>query len=334
MRGLLRDWLVSLRTKREVARTASLCGVSAADMYAALMEISGEPRRFIPVRLGGVNNQGMFLHLCNETGKPLALSKVQLLNLAQREALFMRWQEEKQLNLSGRCLSLLTPEGSDYAILCSEYLMSPSDWDAQKIHQLQRRFTDAAQQLQELGTADELTQLVVADTPIKRVLRGLVAQSADARIHPWCADFLQQRLDVLAEHEPQLQQLFSAVADRWQGISAPVSLVHGDFKRQNILSGGDGQYRAIDLQYYLPGQSCWDLAFYYSKYDAGFSSAWHDYQKYTDTPSEQQLQFVFFYIVASIVNVKRKRRNWILTTKVIPAMQEMEHLLGDHNFEK
>jgi hypothetical protein len=331
MGGLFRDWFRRLRTKTDVARIARQCGLSADSLHEDLTEISGERRRFVSVRLGGVNNEGMFLHLCNDTGKPLALSKVQAFGLAQREALFMRWQEKQGLSLSGRCLNMLALGDSEYAVLCSEYLSSPATYSARSIHQLHNRFHLAAPLLHLLGTPSELTGLVVADTPIKRVLRGLVTQPADARIDQWCDDFLQQRAEVLQDHLMLLRQLFSAVADRWQSISSPVSLVHGDFKRQNILCGDDGEYRAIDLQYYLPGQSCWDLAFYYSKYDAGFVSAWDDFNKYSEESFGWQLQFVFFYIVAAIINVKPKRRNWVVTTKVVPAMKEMEKLLSNRS---
>ena len=333
MGSLLRDWFDNLRTKIDVARIARQCGLSADSLHDDLAEISGERRRFISVRLGGVNNDGMFLHLCNSSGRAIALSKVQTLELAQREALFMRWQEQQRLNLSGRCLNLLILGDSDRAVLCSEYLSSPATYSARNIHQLHARFNLAAAQLHLLGTQSELTELVVADTPIKRILRGLVAQPADADIHQWCADFLQQRAQIIADEMVILQQLFSTVAGRWQSISSPVSLVHGDFKRQNILCGDDGEYRAIDLQYYLPGQPCWDLAFYYSKYDAGFARAWSDFNECSEESPEWQLQFVFFYIVASLINVKRKRRNWVFTTKVMPAVQEMESLLSKHKLD-
>ncbi len=334
MVGLLRKWLKSLKTKLEVARIARLCGVSAAALHEDLAKISGEYRRFCSVRPGGLNNQGMFLHLCNSTGKPLALSKVQALDLAQREAVFMRWQEEHELNLSSRCISLVAIEGSEYSILCSEWLKQPDSYDAKRVHQLHRSFSTASKKLETLGSENDLTDLVKPNTPIKKILRELVAQPGHADINEWCDSYLSERKEFFGHLTPTIKKMFRVVAERWQSISSPVALVHGDFKRQNILKDDSGCYLAIDLQYYLPGQPCWDLAFYYSKYDSGFIKARQDFLEHTDSSLTQQVQFVFFYIVASTINIKRRRRDWIFTTKVIPAMQEMEHLLGDREFEK
>jgi hypothetical protein len=102
-------------------------------------------------------------------------------------------------------------------------------------------------------------------------------------------------------------------------------LVHGDFKQQNILNDFN-RYKVIDCQYYTYGIRLWDLAFLYSKDECGFEYIKSNISAFRSL--NERLLLVFFYLLASLINVKKKRMNKVIIKKISPALEYLMLLLS------
>jgi hypothetical protein len=92
-------------------------------------------------------------------------------------------------------------------------------------------------------------------------------------------------------------------------------LVHGYFKQQNILNDFN-KYKVIHCQYYTYGIGLRDLAFLYSKDERGFGYIKSNISRFLS--SHERLLLVFFYLLASLINVKKKRTKKVIIKKNIP----------------
>ena len=104
-------------------------------------------------------------------------------------------------------------------------------------------------------------------------------------------------------------------------------LVHGDFKKENIMTDEEGNFKVIDLQYFTYGIRVWDLAFYYSKESRGFTEL---YPKLLQSFSWRKIErdtFIFFYLVASALHVKKKNIQKIASLKLEPAIKCLSECL-------
>lgn len=97
-------------------------------------------------------------------------------------------------------------------------------------------------------------------------------------------------------------------------------LVHGDFKKKNIMADEKGNYKVIDLQYFTYGIRIWDLAFYYSKDSRGFEEIYHKLLQNFSWTKIESATFIVFYIIASILHIKTKNCQKIVKFKLDPAI--------------
>ena len=315
-----------------IARLERKLATGAGRLQAAvnnLVDESGQKVSSIRrVRFGGVNNNGMFVGY--SASAPVLLIKLQPTILAEREIAFMHWQSRNRLNLTPDVFSHFSLTDAAVTATCSRFLATPSHYEAAKVHALHQRLTSASQYRSDLATDTELQDAIEADTPIKKVLSGLVIKKPEEDISVWLKQFLRERKQRFADDKlfNSVSEFFYSVAVSWSQLASPLSLVHGDFKRQNILMDDAGQYQLIDLQYYTAGQPLWDLAFYYSKYDDGFAAAMRDYEQNKEVGADSDVLFIFFYLVAVLINIKPKRWKRAAESKVIPALARIKALDG------
>lgn len=326
-----RNWL---RTARAIARVHSICNDNSINpriLLDVLGEASGQLRittlNLEYAELGGVNNQGMFLHYDDSDRLPLALSKIQAPGLAEREYRFLRWSDEQGAQLTAEPV-YYRQLNSSMAVTSSTFLKQPSRYLPSAIHVLHWRLMNVGDYENTLGEKHTLRSQVRPDTNIRKVLHYLVSEERAEKALVFIQSFLEERKSVL-DHRIRERILLVAnrIMDNWETVyRLEEGLVHGDFKRQNILSVSDFDYRIIDLQYYLVGMRSWDLAFYYSKYEEGFTYALMDFRganRLLGTADESM--FVFLYIVASSLKIKPKHRDQVVTRKLLPALSYFDN---------
>lgn len=324
----------TLLARWHISRVASSLGVSGTTLISSLGR-SLEQEPFSALRIeyadfGGRNNSGMFLHYKLGEKTPFAISKIQPMYMAEREARFMRWQQDcAELLLSPKLMSLSEIAGTDYAIMCSEYVESTGVVSADRVHELHNRFS--CTDYHDLGLVQDLNAEIVPDTPIKDVLKGLVSKSASEDISLYLRHFLAVRDDRFQRHPESwahICRILTMFSGHWSTYSGSLGLVHGDFKKQNILSGDGEKYTAIDLQYYLVGQTTWDMSFYYSKRST-FILAWSDYCSCSKRCHVEDARFLAFYIIAILINIKRKHVKREVELKLLPATRLLEEYLNE-----
>lgn len=315
----------TLMTWYRIHKSAKLSGVKTSTLWAMLKSAPKQQNYIKAVNLGGLNNIGMYLHSIDKNHRnTFSISKIQPAQDAWREYNFIRWNETQRLDLCPAGHSITEIGNGNFAIICTDFLKKPRAYSPCRIHALHQRLAVASSQRSHLGSDDDLIKAVAPNTPIKNVLRGLVSEKKSDKVNSWCIKFIDERSSLFGDIERPVRGLFSYISQNWEILTEPASLVHGDFKSQNILEDNTGRYRLIDLQYYLPGQPMWDLSFYYSKYDSGFNDAWRDFEENGYYNDQQRLLFVFFYVIASSINVKAKRREYVLSTKILPALSILE----------
>lgn len=285
------------------------------------------------VNFGGVNNQGMFLHYGENKSGPIAITKLHHAHLAAREYQFMHWSNECDLSLTAIPISYQSLN-DQFAITSTSFLTKPQTYLPTSIHELHHRLMNAVSSNERLGCYEALRAQVIPDTPIRSVLNELVSEPDPAKMLTYVESFFHERRSLIEGGNYSkirlLAQYFSSI---WQELYRhDLGLVHGDFKSQNILIQAQGDYRAIDLQYYLMGMRTWDLSFYYSKYDQGFEQACRDFtdsnQRYN---TANEALFTFFYIIAVCLKIKPKKKKYINNVKILPAIQFLESHINDQN---
>jgi len=277
--------------------------------------------------LGGVNNQGIFLHYGDDTSQPVALSKIQAPELAEREFRFIRWADSKGLRLTAKPV-YHRKLSDELAVTSSTYLCQPRQYLASAIHALHWRMMNVRDYEAMLGDSHTLRSQVRPDTNIRKVLHGLVSEPLPDKAYAFIERFFNERVSILGKHlHDDILKIARDFTGRWEPLyESDSGLVHGDFKRQNILSVSDFDYRLIDLQYYLVGMRSWDLAFYYSKYNEGFNYALMDYRGANRIlKTSHESLFVLFYLIAASLKIKLKHRDFILRRKILPALNYFNH---------
>ena len=326
-----RNWL---RTARAIARVHRICNQNSLNpriLLDVLGEASGQLRittlNLEYADLGGVNNQGMFLHYGDSGRTPLALSKIQTPELAEREFRFIRWSDDQGEKLTAEPV-YYRQFSNNLAVTSSTFLEQPSRYLPSAIHALHWRLMQVQAYEHALGDHRTLRSQIRPDTNIRKVLHHLVSEDNPGKAVAFIERFLEERRGVLGQRIRERIMLVARVVMRdWEAFfEREAGLVHGDFKRQNILSVSDFDYRLIDLQYYLVGIRSWDLAFYYSKYEEGFTYALTDYRGANRIlrTSDESL-FVFLYLIASSLKIKPKHREQVMRRKLLPALSYFEH---------
>lgn len=278
--------------------------------------------------LGGVNNLGMFVH-STKTYKPFAVTKVQKTELANREGRFLEWQRDVvHRNVTGTLLNCHEIDASSYSWICFSYLNPINDYSDIEINKLYTKLNvnrDELKHLSKDGSIESLVTDLEPNTKIKKVLREIVCVFPSSDSIYALNNYFSDR-ELFFENSPaeynKLKHLLSLSA---QGldinqIQDMYGLVHGDFKKQNIMQTDQGGYRVIDLQYYTYGIRLWDIAFYYSKNKSGFIEVLKIIIRDYSLSEHEKFVFALLFIVASSLHLKKKNSVKTMKKYINPAI--------------
>lgn len=339
MKELIRNWLSLYKDRRKKNQLQILLGTKLHTFINAceyiVIEQTGE-NVYTKVRdLGGVNNFGMLMHYSVKNNEPLAISKIEMYKLAERENRFLQWQKEHHNNnLAAKPFGITEKTEKGYACFVSSVLAEPKQFSYTKAKNLYQRLgvnPDLLSYLATSGKKEALSDEIDDSTNIKSILTNLISKFGTGRAEEFYKELLSKNktLFSLTLTPPvfmDLQESMQKSYDVLSTVDIPSyeGLVHGDFKVQNILED-DELYKVIDCQYYTYGIRLWDLAFLFSK-----NEQFHSIEHYIDEFEliEERLFIIFFYLLAIIVNAKKKRGTRISRNQLLPALEYLKHLLN------
>jgi hypothetical protein len=282
--------------------------------------------------LGGVNNLGMLIHYSIIHNKAVAISKIEENSLAEREYRFLVWQERYR-----KCALSAVPIGvakiQDYTCFISSVLAQPQSFSyslAERLFQTMGQDSELLSHLALNGSKEGLSDEIDDSTKIKSILVNIVSQFNTENSGIFYKTFLLERESLFFTNPVMFSKLTSVMSDLYdylvtRDLKSYEGLVHGDFKPQNILQDGE-VYKAIDCQYYTYGIRLWDLAFLYSKDEGGFDKV--KFRIDTLKKIDEKLFVLFFYLLASLINVKKKRARTTINNKLIPALNYANKLIN------
>ncbi len=325
--------LKQLETRLRIALIARRHRSTAGTLRRLLDQATGpDPdhrNHFLYANLGGANNLGTFLHYEDGSTSPFALSKIQHCSLAQREHRFMHWSDQTGCNLTARFYNLQSLDEST-SVLCSAFLQQPVRHDVSAVHDLHARMLSAYSQIATLDSEQNLRSQILPDSPIQEVLHHLITEPDPDHVNAYLKKYFRR---CAADHSwgdgGRFLRLVTPMVDSWPGIrSHDKGLIHGDFKKQNILAASPGDYRLIDHQYYTIGIRTWDLAFFYHKRDRdGFEVALRDFREGVSShPGPSERLFCMLYLVAACIRIKPEHRQAIVERKIDPVIRHLESL--------
>lgn len=282
--------------------------------------------------LGGVNNLGMLIHYSIIHNRAVAISKIEENSLAEREYRFLVWQERYR-----KCALSAVPIGvakiQDYTCFISSVLAQPQSFSyslAERLFQTMGQDSELLSHLALNGSKEGLSDEIDGSTKIKSILVNIVSQFNTENSGIFYKTFLLERESLFFTNPVMFSKLTSVMSDLYdylvtRDLKSYEGLVHGDFKPQNILQDGE-VYKAIDCQYYTYGIRLWDLAFLYSKDEGGFDKV--KFRIDTLKKIDEKLFVLFFYLLASLINVKKKRARTTINNKLIPALNYANKLIN------
>ena len=281
---------------------------------------------------GGLNNLGMFTHSLEHQEEPFAISKLQNSLAARREYRFQSWQENYLDNRLAAKAFLLAPfRDENYSWVTGEILYPVKRFSDMEIKTIFDKLNVSHEKLKELSIDRNVESLIYEledNTRIKSVLLNLVSQIETEKAAKFTKKFLKERESLLVRTPGVYQRLetlfsvyFSSVSKA--DLSFMYGLVHGDFKKQNIMADEKGDYKVIDLQYFTYGIRIWDLAFYYSKDSRGFEEIYSELLHNFSWGKIERETFMIFYVIASILPLKNKNLRKTMSLKLGPAMNNL-----------
>jgi hypothetical protein len=338
MKKLIRRWLNRYKNQRRQAQLESLIGLSLNSLIKSCEDIVLKKTGYEVYSkfrdLGGANNHGMILHYSIQSNQPVAISKIEESTLAEREYRFLVWQKGHRANtLAAEPIGLTPVSAQGYSCLITSVLQHPkvfSYLQAQQLFHLLADQPEKVDQLSLMGNKESLKDEIDDSTKIKSILVNLVSQFGTDGADEFYKTFLKERewiFDSYPNFYMKLQHLMKSFYETLKSYDMVdyEGLVHGDFKRQNIMEHNDS-YRVIDCQYYTYGIRLWDLAFLYSKDASGFDNIREQIDK--ASLFEEKLLIIFFYIIASLINVKKKRAGAVVKCQILPAALYASQQLG------
>ena len=280
--------------------------------------------------LGGINNIGIFTHKLKIHKNIFAISKLQKTTGAKREYTFQCWQRDNLNNrLTAKAFLLGTFENKGYSWVTSEALYIPKKILDSEIKALFDRLdtpVDKLEQLSNDGCAESLKTGLEDNTKIKSILVNLVCQLETEHAEQFTKKFFQEREQLLRYSKGLYENINDLITMYFahvfkEDIFFMYGLIHGDFKKQNILADKKNNLKVIDLQYFTYGIRIWDLAFYYSKDNREFSAIYSLLLRSFDWTGIEKNTFIVFYLMASSLHLKSKNAEYIIRLKLEPAVR-------------
>jgi hypothetical protein len=338
MKRQVRSWLNRYKNQLKKKQLEKLIGTDLRSIIKScesiLLEETGELVYTKFRDLGGANNHGMLLHYSIATNKPVALSKVEEHVLAEREYRFLAWQNKyRKSELAAIPLGIIQIENTAYSCFISSILDKPKTFSYSQAEFLFQRIGEQPELLSHLaldGCKEHLIRELDSSTRIKSILVNLVSNFKTKDAERFYKEFLLDRKVIFSNNKSFYINLKAAMDDTYCvlkecDLKIYEGLVHGDFKQQNILNDFN-QYKVIDCQYYTYGIRLWDLAFLYSKDERGFEYIRTNISKFLSL--NERLLLVFFYLLAGLINVKKKKINKVIIKKTSPALEYLTLLLS------
>lgn len=338
MKKMIRRWLNRYKNQRRKKHFENQLDINLDSLIRSCEKVvfnkTGSPVYTKFRDLGGANNEGMLLHYSTQSQQPVAISKIEESALAEREYRFLTWQKNHRSNaLAATPIGLFPTTAPRHSCFISSVLEHPKSFSYLKAQQLFEQLGKDTKLLAHLSltnNAEDLKDELDDSTKIKSILVHLVSQFGTANAERFYKAFLKERV-ALFDHDQRLIISLQTLMNRIYTVlksydmSLYEGLVHGDFKQQNIMECR-GSYRVIDCQYYTYGIRVWDLAFLYSKDKRGFTNIKQHIEN--NSLYEEKLLMIFFYIIASLINVKKKRIRGVIDYQIAPASLYADQLLG------
>jgi hypothetical protein len=338
MKRQIRRWLNRYKNQLKKNQLEKLIGTNLKSIIEScesiLLEETGELVYTKFRDLGGANNHGMLLHYSITTNHPVAISKVEEHVLAEREYRFLAWQNKHRKGLLAAIpLGMIQIGNTAYSCFISSVLDKPKTFSYSQAESLFQRIGEQPGLLSHLaldGCKENLIFELDGSTRIKSILVNLVSNFKTKDAEDFYKKFLLDRKGILSNYKDFYINLKLVMDDAYcvlngYDLSNYEGLVHGDFKQQNILNDLN-KYKVIDCQYYTYGIRLWDLAFLYSKDERGFESIKSNISQFRSL--NERLLLVFFYLLASLINVKKKRIKKVIIKKTSPALEYLTLLLS------
>lgn len=331
MKKLLRRWSKRFKNQRKKNFLLTALNFNFEELVSNIEELLIETigiKTYTKFQdLGGVNNHGMMLHFSQGSDELVAVTKIEEYELADREHRFLDWQKEYHgNNLAASPIAVFPIENTGFSCFISSPLEHQNSFSYEKAEQLfilMGRNKSRLNYLSKDGNKDNLPREIEPTTKIKSMLANVVSRFDSEETKVFIKDFLDARKVYFETTDIKFNEVCSVLDDAYRSIcfldlALYSGLVHGDFKKQNILNF-EGDYRLIDLQYYTFGLRLWDLAFLYSKDDAGFQAVLN---RIDCLPSEDEKKIVvYLYVLASLINIKKKRSKKVILNNVASAVE-------------
>lgn len=334
----LRKWFLNKTCKK--LRLSRKAGVSYPELLeqveSAIFKSQSELATLKSeyVDMGGANNLGMLLHRSPLSKQPFYTTKLESCILAQRELHFLNWQKKQLSRVDFIAPNLVSYEHAGDLGVCAlsmEYLSIPNAYEPNEVVKLYHKLGALpAETLKSSSNRPESDLFYLGlepKTKITRTLCFIVTKVHTNEGYLKALRFLEIRRDAFNDRPREFQRIYrfvescSRLANDFE-IDKYYGLVHGDFKKSNILSDEHGQLKVIDLQYYCYGARLWDLAFFCSK-EKWFSEAFNRFVRPLELDNDELHLFVMFYILAALLHVKKSNVNKKLKMQVLPAIHHI-----------
>ena len=279
---------------------------------------------------GGFNN---FFFVEHYNKKVLRLvSKIANNNLLQRENAFLSWQDEMAVipSITPKWFGFKNIKNSQLSCLTMEALLPPKEITPQTLLDLYKNIGDQTLLLPDFKEAIKTKKGFIfqldGSSKIIDLLNNFVVKIHEPSAYVFVESYLNDRRYLFKGNKTVFDEIKRTVNDvelisQTIDLELYYGLIHGDFKKGNLLKDSSKNLKMIDLQYYQYGARLWDLAFYCSKIKKDFSVIKASYLSALDLSAVEIKLFILFYIVSNLLHTNKKNIKKTILTRLIPALE-------------
>jgi len=290
------------------------------------------------VHMGGANNLGMLLHYSSQSQTPFYTTKLESCHLANRELAFLQWQKnslDKSETIAPMLICCYPVAGSKICALTMEYLSQPKEYKPKAIIELYQRMGQLTTKLSRIKGVEDRDGLfqfeLEAKTKITRTINYIVTKMHLPEAYEQAQFFMKKRQNAFVSRPVEFVQIMQFILNssflvKDFDFEKHYGLLHGDFKKANILMDSSGQLRVIDLQYYNYGARLWDLAFFCSKEKSWYGETYNKFIRPLELDESESRIFTMLYTLAILLHVKKSNVKKKLYMHVMPAISMVNSL--------
>lgn len=286
------------------------------------------------VKLGGNTNNGLYLSLVNLRQGPLFLTKVQEESLNQVEIIILNLLEKNGgSEISPRLISAGNLDENKNWFLTTEYLYPPFIIRSNDIAELYSKM--------DFFSASVKSQLLRLEKVRKRtghfknfneevldMICNLHEYKTQVELLEWIKVKLKTNFFQNTSNEMfSIIERFLSEYLHGNDIYSSFGFVHGDFKPDNMMLNNKKELILIDFQHSSFGPRVWDLAFLGSKGRYSFNTYMKEVVLKIIGKNEAYL-FSFMYMVANLMYIEVKNKNFILQQRLIPSVNYLKLYLA------